>query len=178
MENTENTESIPITFPPTKQFDVRPKIEQLIDYLTFFAKIQASQNKESVNGYFSLYDFVLKNGRAFAPAPLPKIYYPGVPRSCFENAALLALAHDDLIYVEGYAAHIFPTEHAWCVNQKGRVVDNTWDEPKHSVYYGIPFKTSFLEKHLIKTKVYGVIGCGNQAVKLIETPVNQWKQKI
>lgn len=79
-------------------------------------------------------DLVLQAGRAWTPAPLPPGIRPGYPRSCFDNAYLLAArSRGRLRYVEGYAAGILPVEHAWCVDLADRVVDPTWTatDPDH-----------------------------------------------
>lgn len=59
---------------------------------------------------------------------------------CFPNALNLAL-RARLHYVEGYAIAgdiSIPLEHAWCVNDAGRVYDPTW--PDGHTYFGMAFK--------------------------------------
>jgi hypothetical protein len=80
-------------------------------------------------------------------------------KQCFVNAAMLALEDDDLVYIEGYAASVIPTEHAWCWSLSGkRIVDPTWE--RGLAYMGIPFTTDFLRRRLLETGKYGLLDDG------------------
>lgn len=83
-------------------------------------------------------DLVLQTGRSFTPAPppVPVCYQPGAPGYCFDNAWQLAVRTPGLRYCEGYAAGMFPVEHAWCIDPEDYVVDPTWAEPGQ-VYLGV-----------------------------------------
>jgi hypothetical protein len=84
----------------------------------------------------------------------------GTQRECFSNATKLATAFN-LTYVEGLAMQygMFPMEHAWCVDDNGNVIDNTWITNSAVVYYGLPLKYSFVVKSMSETGVYGVFDC-------------------
>jgi hypothetical protein len=75
------------------------------------------------------YRLVLKHGRPYVPAVMPHDVEPGKRHSCFANAFRLACRRSDLQYVEGYAtvreSRTWLYRHAWCVDDKGRVVDPT-----------------------------------------------------
>jgi hypothetical protein len=88
------------------------------------------------------YAYVLEHGEPFAAAPLPRPYpYRRfrAPRACFRNAGRLAMEHEELTYVEGYAcdpSHGATIKHAWCVDPDKRVVDPTWrDASDRGVVY-------------------------------------------
>lgn len=103
--------------------------------------------------------FVLRHGRTFKGAPLPKKFRKGKIKHCFENATRLAIKHPQLTYCEGYASSIIPVMHAWCVLEDGTVVDNTWMDSEECGYFGIPFKTEFLRRHLLMSGYYGLLDC-------------------
>lgn len=71
----------------------------------------------------------------------------GQQKACYANAQYLARTRKGLRYAEGFATGVVPVEHAWCVDEKGRVVDPTWDEERtigldagaKPDYFGIAF---------------------------------------
>jgi hypothetical protein len=111
---------------------------------------------------------LLTHGQDFKWAPLPQGLKYGPMKACYQNAFHLAMARpDDYTYVEGIAVHIIPTEHAWCIDSKGRVVDTTWkampglkgedDNPEEWEYFGIPIKISYAYRVIQASKVYSVL---------------------
>ncbi|MGR9449172.1 hypothetical protein [Rhizobium leguminosarum] len=77
----------------------------------------------------------------------PQWLVPGEVKQCFRNATAFALVRDDVTYVEGFAldpALPIPLEHAWLVDDKGQVIDPTWDDNIGHVYYGVPFEINFV----------------------------------
>jgi hypothetical protein len=122
-------------------------------------------NREAVAGerrdaYTSEADFILKNGRSFESAALPRGVRMGRPRECFRNAATLALRKADIyMYVEGYAVNrwiaMHTVAHAWCINSDNFVVDPTWDEGTE--YFGVPFRHGYLRRVLKAKRDYGLI---------------------
>jgi hypothetical protein len=106
---------------------------------------------ERCDAYTSEADFILKNGRSFEYAALPRGVRMGRPRECFRNAAALALRKPDIyMYVEGYAVNrwiaMHTVAHAWCINSDNFVVDPTWDEGTE--YFGVPFRHDYLRRVL------------------------------
>lgn len=132
----------------------------LHDTVKQMADIFATMNKREGYKYSSSEDLVLKQGKFFTPEKRPENIELGSKKECFANASKLALERSDLTYVEGYAMINdrlpLPIAHAWCVDKKGRVIDNTWEKPGVS-YFGVPFKTSYLAKKLSETGVYGIL---------------------
>lgn len=132
----------------------------LYDTVKQMADIFSTMNKREGYKYSSSEDLVLKQGKFFTPEKKPDDIKLGPKKECFANASKLALERSNLIYVEGYAMVNdrlpLPIAHAWCVDKKGRVVDNTWENPGVA-YFGVPFKTSYLAKKLSETGVYGIL---------------------
>lgn len=85
---------------------------------------------------------LLKHGVEYAEtAPAP---WRGVPKGCYANAQYLVKRRKCWQYVEGYACHRIPLEHAWCLDADGKVVDPTWPEGEH--YFGIPFDMELVRR--------------------------------
>lgn len=106
----------------------------------------------------SIYGVVKRHGKFYNPQPLPKGYKKEHAKECYSNAWHLA-ERTGLQYVEGLAMPDFmdiPIEHAWCVDDKGNVYDNTWPKPGR-VYYGVPFDDNFVRQVLVETGTFGVI---------------------
>lgn len=82
-------------------------------------------------------DFFLEHGRYWRPGEIPDWLEQGTPQYCFDNAQSLALARPELTYVEGYATFAWVVPHGWCIDQQGRVVDPTCDDPSGIEYFGI-----------------------------------------
>lgn len=47
-------------------------------------------------------------------------------KECYANCMRIRNRHPEYQYVEGWAIHLIPVEHAWLVGPDGRVVDPTW----------------------------------------------------
>ncbi|MDE3039662.1 MAG: hypothetical protein KGJ82_03660 [Nitrospirota bacterium] len=90
--------------------------------------------------------FLERYGRPWHPAPLPNSVPRGPENQCWNNARDLALAHSAWSYVEGVVPlpckkGDVPIPHAWCVDEHGVVIDNTWPDalPQPQHYVGVPF---------------------------------------
>lgn len=99
--------------------------------------------------------YVLKYGKQYDPAK-PQRCKRGEMKMCFKNALELS-ARRGLKYVEGWAHRFIPTQHAWCVDDKGRIYEPTWDEVG-SDYFGVELGLSTLIKVQSATGYYGVFG--------------------
>ena len=98
--------------------------------------VEFKKQHKHFNGwkYAGTEDFILQNGRSMKSKPFPKEFGKmGKEKQCFQNAFLLADAHD-LIYCEGIAFSIIPTLHAWCLHE-GEVIDPTWSDGED--YFGV-----------------------------------------
>lgn len=95
--------------------------------------------------YRNMYDFVLREGTMFTPAPLPAGVPQAIPRHCFHNSIMLSVVRG-LPYVEGFAINPaigMPVQHAWNLDDRGRVIDCTWNDrlvpPSARAYMGVRF---------------------------------------
>ncbi|KKN90159.1 hypothetical protein LCGC14_0232750 [marine sediment metagenome] len=129
-------------------------------------------------------DFLLRHGNEFECQPLPEGIKKGTIKECYSNAFDLVLSEPDLIYVEGYANSIIPTNHAWCATPEGLVVDPTWsdlgDHPGRE-YFGVPFQTDFVRQTILRNGFHGVIWCGafiNASLMRGSTPEEKWKKPL
>jgi hypothetical protein len=106
-----------------------------------------------MNGRRSLEHFVLEYGQEYTARPLP----PGVrilqPKSCFLNAAIVAMQRH-WIYVEGYATLPtlpIPIHHAWVAQPGSReAIDVT--TTNLTDYFGVPFTEAYLRKRYRRSK--------------------------
>jgi len=106
------------------------------------------------NGYARL---MLALGHSFEAQPLPARFNRGTVGQCFANAGSLALNNPGLIYVEGLAdCGLFPTAHAWCIDDAGRVIDPTWRDCANASYFGIPVQWDALHEHVDQTGYWGL----------------------
>ncbi len=146
---------------------ITPKDDEMKDVIHNFAGMIGGigdKIREPAAGrlkYSSQYDLIQKEGRFYTPTERPKGVKAGKPKECYKNAAELAMAHPDkYTYVEGFATIKelpgYPFAHAWCVDKEGNVIDNTWKTPGAS-YIGLPFRTTFLQETIAKTRVWGLI---------------------
>lgn len=105
-------------------------------------------------------NYLLKHGQHFPHAPLPDTIPRGPARECFKNAVDLCWLHG-YRYCEGYAAHMLPTWHGWCLNVDGTVIDPTWPEPEPGSppreYFGIEIDMKIAGRIMARRKVYGVL---------------------
>jgi hypothetical protein len=98
--------------------------------------------------------FMLQHGTYHEAAPKPSRLKPLMPTRCFSNAqravvAAVSAGRMPLTYVEGYAcsgnlAVCLPIHHAWLIDDEGRVVDQTWESPETSVYFGVAFSARYV----------------------------------
>lgn len=134
-----------------------------------------------LNGWYSTSHFVLKNGRAWKPAPLPSTVDKGEPGLCFMNAAKLAMDSSGLIYCEGYGLSLIPVPHAWCVDLEGNVVDPTWanlDFDQGREYFGIAINHKYLIAALLDNKRYGLIDAWQSHWPMLYDKPELWRHPI
>lgn len=149
-------------------------------YLSQIAYARGLTRLKERGGYNSLEDFVFRNGREWKYAPKPKSIRWGPIKCCYENALKLVMDRPALIYCEGYASKIFPVLHAWCVDQYGTVIDNTWRENQEfpPLYFGIAFKRSYLVRALCQNKYHGLIDNWHGRWPLLSEKPEKYRHKI
>jgi len=107
--------------------------------------------------YDSVDHFILSEGHLGGPRIDTPNGACSVEKECYRNAAQLAIDHDGMTYVEGYASGIIPVQHAWCVDHGGRVVDPTWDDQGEPHYFGVAFDTGFVMYEADRTETWGIM---------------------
>jgi hypothetical protein len=93
-------------------------------------------------------DYLLQQGQFFEPQSATHGMPVGIPRYCYANAYRFAqISGGTLRYAEGVGRTSSPRgsihDHAWCVDEDGRVVDPTWggplQPPAGAAYFGAIF---------------------------------------
>jgi hypothetical protein len=101
-------------------------------------------------------------------------------QQCFKNAATLAIDGAG-IYVEGNVlVHGVPIAHAWVVDEDDGYVIDTTIRPHPGIlgYYGIPFKTEYLIKTIVKHKVYGLLDYWNTDILRTDSDQKEWRYDL
>ncbi|MBY3155494.1 hypothetical protein HFO56_24510 [Rhizobium laguerreae] len=96
--------------------------------------------------------FMLDHGSYHEAAPKPPRLKSLMPTRCYSNAQsavvrAVSAGRKPLTYAEGYACPStlpYPVQHAWLVDDEGRVVDQTWSFPEESTYFGVLFTTDYV----------------------------------
>jgi hypothetical protein len=93
--------------------------------------------------------FILYHGEVWFCQPRPAQFKLGKFGRCGQNSMNLALKHSELIYVEGVVGvnnryQLVP--HSWTADRNRRIIDPTWEVDDENVYFGVPFKTSYLRQ--------------------------------
>jgi DNA topoisomerase IB len=138
---------------------------------------KAAQDPEGLKQYLDLVDkmsggksiesFVKQHGQTFH-FDADSFKGGGVPHLCYMNAAKMAQDNPSLKYAEGFLSlHGVPIQHVWCVDKEGKVVDPTLDKKAAKsvdAYHGVLFNTAHLNKTLLRTGVYGMLGGHNMTL--------------
>jgi hypothetical protein len=138
------------------------------------AMIRSHTHIPDINGYCSMGDFILRNGRVFHPGD---ICWALGKQNCFQHAAVAAMEERSLTYCEGYAISIIPVLHAWLLGPDGKVIETTWKEMGHA-YYGIPFRTDYVRSQIKLNKHYSMIDQWEKDWPTINAPKETWLRKI
>jgi hypothetical protein len=96
--------------------------------------------------------FMLDHGSYHEATPLPSRFKSLMPTRCYSNAQsavvrAVSAGREPLTYAEGYACPRtlpYPIQHAWLVDDEGRVVDQTWSHPEECTYFGVLFTTEYI----------------------------------
>jgi hypothetical protein len=132
------------------------KVKDTKSYLLMIRKMHIKmRNKKKPKewAYYSIEDFILKNGKQMKEGVLPKGVKRGKMMDCFKNAFELA-QEKGYSYCEGYAFSMLHTNHAWCLHD-GKVVDPTWTDGVD--YFGVEFPMNTVRKIILKSEHYGIL---------------------
>jgi hypothetical protein len=149
-----------------------PGMASLVGYLKLCQGVERQCRPRGP--YFGVNDFILREGKVWRPAALPAHVSKGKQNYCFMNALNLA-ADTGFTYVEGVAASVFPTMHAWCVDENGVVVDPTWRDPANSLYYGVAFRLDYVLETVGERGYYGIIENHEQDFPLLTGFAQNWR---
>lgn len=132
-----------------------------------------------IGGYYSLYEFVLKNGRSFDPKHNQRPKRLGTVKRCFMNTFhAVRRSKEGLIYCEGFIDVCgLPLLHAWACTPTGKLVETTLSEPADG-YYGVTIRSEFVAKMARESGVYGVIDSHEQNFPILTAPVGEWKHEV
>jgi hypothetical protein len=129
-----------------------------------------------INGYYSMEDFVLQNGKQW-PIGTAKLKL-GPAGSCFQTAANYALRWPArYIYCEGFARGIIPFNHAWLLDTGGRVIETVWRDGGVD-YFGIAVRYDYLSKALQRQKFYGLIDQPHLKWPMLRDDPKAWRHPI
>jgi hypothetical protein len=136
--------------------EIQNEVEQFLRSIVMYYE-QANRKYPTDFQYRCIEDFVLKNGRHMGRRCIGSNQYPqGEMKQCYRNAFNLLELDPYLIYCEGYATTgLLPVLHAWCIDPKGNIIDNTWNEG--ICYFGVPFNKIYVLKAVTQQGKYGVI---------------------
>lgn len=128
--------------------------KDLVTYMEWIVKIRKTRTKPKTRTgdefhYAGMEDYLLRHGTWYDVQPLPAWVPPGVPSMCYGNAINLVDMRKGLRYVEGLAMNMIPIQHAWNIDPKGRLIDNTWD-PLGTAYIGVEFPVKEAKRLLRK----------------------------
>jgi hypothetical protein len=153
-----------------------PVVDHLLKCISLFDGRPGLGVREEEDEYAGPMHFLLAEGRAFEPARLKPGIRRGQPRECFQNALNLAHRHPDLFYCEGFGLKSVIIDHAWCVDQHGRVVDPTWGDEPARAYWGVPLNTEFVSFAVREQGCHGIFeyGIGRSILMRRSTPIEYW----
>lgn len=121
-------------------------------FLAMTGAMVASVSREGAYGSYE--ELALENGHLGRWSPIsPLELMPA--KNCYANALTLAL-EKGYTYVEGYAHSILTVAHAWCEDERGNVVEPTWDADEGRFYLGVPMDPHRALAHCAKTGYYGL----------------------
>jgi hypothetical protein len=137
------------------------------------------QNVRDFFGKNLYYDFLLAHGVGYLPGPNTFVGPRLEQHNCFGNALHVAI-DGDFTYVEGKVfVHGCPLDHAWCIDGDGNVIDPTTEGKGINGYFGVPLKTDYVKKAVLKNGVYGVLDwyyAGKTAPMLFELGLEAGQQ--
>jgi len=101
-------------------------------------------------------DFMLKHAKEYDFGSASFEGERGEVHGCFQNAFHLAFEDQSMTYVEGkLSCHGVPIDHAWCIDRNGFVIDPTLEDAGQVMgYFGIPFRTEYVQKAFVWNGYY------------------------
>jgi hypothetical protein len=136
--------------PKMAKRDIVSPVESLKEFLRAMRTVraQAFENLTPKPAYMGVEDFLLQHGHAL-PAGRFRSY--GEMGACYRNAFMATIHHPEWRYAEGYALSSLgvPVEHAWCVDDRGRVVEVTWSDGL--AYCGVQFENEYIQDRIVES---------------------------
>jgi len=119
---------------------------------------ELTRHLELLAKYSDVTKFVLEHGKLMNEFSPQHATFPRGPMGeCYSNAGRIANGKG-LRYVEGYAVPStfpLPMSHAWLIDEKGRIIDPTWEDG--AAYYGVVIPNDAMWEILARTEVWGIL---------------------
>jgi len=151
----------------------------LLESLKHLADMQSEIRADKSWRYLSYESLVVNEGIVMGPSFAKRAERYGEWKQCYANS-YAAAEMNGWSYVEGYAASVIPVLHAWCLDEKGTLVETTWDEPADE-YVGIVMDTEWVLSVCAETGYWGVLANDwmRQGVLLkhgVNEEMDRWKR--
>jgi len=154
--------------------DLKKSKSAMLQYLDAMLKLYKSmKNKVGVKFYkWLLKKGKLRNTKQFSKRELAELKHvlrqsaiqPAAKQCFYVSQMVLLTAPNKLKYIEGFANHIIPVEHAW-LEYKGKVLDLVWGSLEHNQspdgfsadpkceYFGVEIPLEFITRNIEATHV-------------------------
>jgi len=130
----------------------------LKDHLKIVADMLRGHNTLPKSWRYSPADLLIAHGKSYPVNPETFKTKRGEAHACYMNAGRAALDNPAETYVEGYVSvHGVPINHGWTIDKNGKVIDITTGGKGIVEYFGVPIKTNYLRKTILRTRVWGLL---------------------
>jgi hypothetical protein len=137
-------------------------VNEIKEYLRLSASIEGPLPEGQT---YTASTFLLEHGKTYYMNKETFTSEDAIPNRCYRNASNLALADNELTYVEGLInVNVGYIAHAWVVDKYNRIVHEAMfdipgqtDEDRITGYFGVPFTLAYLFKTLYNNEMTGLL---------------------